>query len=305
MTSTNYLIVIAGPTASGKTALSIDLAQHFDAEILSCDSRQFYKEMNIGTAKPDAEELAAATHHFVDCMSIERDYSIGDFEREAIAFLEDYYKQKSVAIMVGGSGLYIRAICDGVDEYPEVDKNIRTALMQELEEKGIEALQAELKELDEVYYNKVDLANPHRVVRALEICRGTGQPFSSFQGKNRVKRPFEVIKVGIDWDRALLYDRINRRVDLMMEAGLLEEAKSLYPKKHLNALQTVGYREFFDHFDGLTTLDEAVALVKRNTRRYAKRQMTWFRKENMHWVKPNSPAEDLIEWLEKVMESKK
>lgn len=293
-----YLIVIAGPTASGKTALSIEVANALNAEILSCDSRQFYQEMTIGTAKPNAEELAAALHHFVDCWSIHRDYSIGDYEREVTAFLADYYKKHDVAIMVGGSGLYIKAVCEGVDTYPDVDKGIRVNLMETLEKKGIEVLQEELKERDLVYYNKVDLSNPHRLVRALEICRGTNKPFSSFQGKQHVQRPFEVVKIGIDWERAKLYERINKRVDLMMEAGLLEEAKALYPLRALNALQTVGYREFFDYFDEKTSLEEAVELVKRNTRRYAKRQMTWFRKEKeMHWVKAGAPVSELLNWL--------
>jgi len=293
-----YLIVIAGPTASGKTALSIEVANALNAEILSCDSRQFYQEMTIGTAKPSPDELAAAVHHFVDCWSIHRDYSIGDYEREVTTFLNDYYKQKDIAVMVGGSGLYIKAVCEGVDTYPDVDKQIRMDLMTTLEKEGIESLQEELKVRDFVYYNKVDLSNPHRLVRALEICRGTGKPFSSFQGKQATKRPFEVIKVGIDWERPKLYERINKRVDLMMEAGLLKEAKSLYPLRALNALQTVGYREFFDHFDGKTSLEEAVELVKRNTRRYAKRQMTWFRKEKeMYWVKAGAPVSELLDWL--------
>lgn len=293
-----YLIVIEGPTASGKTALAIQLAQHYQAEILSCDSRQFFKEMTIGTAKPSAEELAAAKHHFVDCLSIEEAYNIGDFERDVLAFLEGYYQEKNVAIMVGGSGLYIRAVCEGIDVFPEVDKKIRATLMQTLEQEGIEVLQKELEDLDPIYYHKVDLSNPHRLIRALEICRGTGQPFSSFQGKNKALRPFEIIKIGIDWDRTQLYERINKRVDLMMEAGLLKEAKDLYPKRHLNALQTVGYREFFDHFEGKTSLKEAIDLVKRNTRRYAKRQLTWLRKEEgLHWIKAGSPVEGLIDWI--------
>lgn len=298
-----YLIVIEGPTASGKTALAIAIAQHFDAEILSCDSRQFFKEMTIGTAKPDAEELAAATHHFVDCLSIEESYNIGDYERDALRFLKTYYQQNNIAIMVGGSGLYIRAVCEGIDKYPEVNKEIRLALNQELETNGIEALQRELAQLDPAYYRTVDLSNPHRLIRALEICRGTGQPFSSFQGKHQTSRPFEVIKIGIDWNRAELYDRINRRVDLMMEAGLLEEARKLYPKRHLNALQTVGYREFFDYFDELTTLAEAIELVKRNTRRYAKRQLTWLRKEkSLHWIKAGTDNKEVIAWIEAQLE---
>ncbi|BDS13369.1 tRNA (adenosine(37)-N6)-dimethylallyltransferase MiaA [Aureispira anguillae] len=293
-----YLLVIEGPTASGKTALAIGLAQYFKAEILSCDSRQFFKEMTIGTAKPTTEELAAAVHHFVDCLSIEQAYNIGDFERDALSFLTTYYKEHDLAIMVGGSGLYSRAVCHGIDEYPAVDKGIREALNELLETKGIESLQEELAIADPIYYKKVDLSNPHRLIRALEICRGTGAPFSSFQGRNKVKRPFEVIKIGIDWDRAKLYERINLRVDLMLQNGLLEEAKSLYPKRHLNALQTVGYREFFDHFDGLTSLEEAIELVKRNTRRYAKRQLTWLRKETeLHWVKAGTATDEVIDWV--------
>lgn len=294
-----YLIVIEGPTASGKTALGIALAQHFNAEILSCDSRQFFKEMTIGTAKPDAEELAAVVHHFVNCLSIEEAYNIGDFERDVLLFLDAYYQQNNIAIMVGGSGLYIRAVCEGIDVYPEVDQGIRLALNQELETKGIETLQEELAELDPVYHSTVDLSNPHRLIRALEVCRGTGEPFSSFQGKRKIVRPFEIIKIGIDWDRAKLYGRINRRVDLMMDAGLLEEAKLLYPKRHLNALQTVGYREFFDHFDGKLTLKEATELVKRNTRRYAKRQLTWLRKEkDLHWIKAGTAIGEVVAWVE-------
>ncbi|CAA6829999.1 MAG: tRNA dimethylallyltransferase (EC [uncultured Aureispira sp.] len=296
--NTKYLIVVAGPTASGKTSLSIELAQHFEAEILSCDSRQFFKETNIGTAKPNAEELASVTHHFVDCLSITEAYNIGDYEREVLSFLETYYQKNDIAIMVGGSGMYIRAVCEGLDVYPTVEETIRVQLNQLLEEEGIEALQEELKIADPIYYAKVDLSNPHRLIRALEIFRGTGEPFSSFQGKNKVQRPFKVIKLGIDWDRAELYDRINRRVDLMLEAGLLEEAEALYPQRALNALQTVGYREFFDYFEAKTSLEEAIELVKRNTRRYAKRQLTWLRKDTtLNWIKAGTNVEDVIALL--------
>jgi tRNA dimethylallyltransferase len=296
--NTKYLIVVAGPTASGKTALAIELAQYFEAEILSCDSRQFFKETNIGTAKPNAKELAAAVHHFVDCLSIEEEYNIGDYERDVLAFLEHYYQKNNIAIMVGGSGMYIRAVCEGLDVYPTVDKNIRLELNQLLEEKGIEALQEELSVADPVYYSKVDILNPHRLIRALEIFRGTGKPFSSFQGKGKVKRPFEVIKLGLNWERAELYDRINRRVDLMLKAGLLEEVKALYPQRTLNALQTVGYREFFDYFDEKISLEEAIELVKRNTRRYAKRQLTWLRKEtNLHWIKAGISTAEVINFV--------
>jgi tRNA dimethylallyltransferase len=300
--NTKYLIVVAGPTASGKTALAIELAQHFETEILSCDSRQFFKETNIGTAKPSPEELGAAVHHFVDCLSITEAYNIGDYERDVLSFLETYYQKNNIAIMVGGSGMYIRAVCEGLDVYPRIDENIRVELNELLEKEGIEALQEELKLADPIYYAKVDLSNPHRLIRALEIFRGTGEPFSSFQGKNKVQRPFEVIKLGIDWDRAALYDRINRRVDLMLEAGLLEEAKALYPQRALNALQTVGYREFFDYFDAKTSLKEATELVKRNTRRYAKRQLTWLRKEtNLNWIKAGTKVEEVIDLLKTKM----
>lgn len=299
----NHLIVILGPTASGKTALSIALAQHFDAEIISCDSRQFYKEMNIGTAKPDAAEQAAAPHHFVDCRSISEDYSVGDYERDVMAFLEDYYKRKNTAILVGGSGLYVHAVCNGVDVFPEVDRSFREKLLQELEEFGIEPLQKELEISDPVYYAKVDLANPHRLVRALEICRSTGKPFSDFHVQNTTERPFKIIKIGIEWEREMLYDRINRRVDLMLEAGLVEEAKKLYPQRHLNALQTVGYQEFFDYFENKITLPEAIELVKRNTRRYAKRQMTWFRKEkDLYWIKAGTETKEVVAWLKTQIE---
>jgi len=302
--NTKYLIVVAGPTASGKTTLAIDLAQHFDTEILSYDSRQFFKETNIGTAKPTAKELAAAVHHFVDCLSIEEAYNIGDYERDVLSFLENYYQKNNIAIMVGGSGMYIRAVCEGLDVYPEVDKEIRVQLNELLEQEGIEALQKELAAVDPVYYSKVDTSNPHRLIRALEIYRGTGEPFSSFQGKNKVQRSFKVIKLGIDWERAELYDRINRRVDLMLEAGLLEEAKILYPQRALNALQTVGYREFFNYFDGKIALKEAVELVKRNTRRYAKRQLTWLRKEkNLEWIKAGTSVEEVVNLIQEKMDS--
>ncbi len=297
---TKYLIVVLGATASGKTALAIDLANHYGGAILSSDSRQFFKEMSIGTAKPTPEELAAAPHHFVDSLSIHQDYTIGAFERDGLAFLEQYYQQKNTAILAGGAGMYIKAICQGLDDFPKVDKAIRVALNEQLETVGITSLQQELQQLDPVYYEKVDQQNPQRLIRALEICRGTGQPFSYFQAQNTARtRPFEVIKIGIDWERSALYDRINRRVDLMLEQGLLAEAKALYPYRTLNALQTVGYQEFFDYFDGNITLDKAIELVKRNSRRYAKRQLTWFRKDtNIIWVKPKTPLAKVVEAIE-------
>ena len=300
MTPQKKLLVIAGPTASGKTALGIRLAQHYQTEILSADSRQFYQEMEIGTAKPSAEERAAVPHHFIDSLSIQQDYNIGDFERDALAFLDRFYKQQDLALMVGGSGLYIKAVCEGLDTFPAVAVGVRENLMQVLEEQGIEALQQELAVVDPVYYAKVDRANPHRLIRALEICRSTGQAFSSFQGKERRPRPFQPLTIAIQWERAVLYDRINKRVDQMIEQGLIAEAQQLYPYQHLNALQTVGYKELFDHFNGLTDLPTAIELIKRNTRRYAKRQLTWLRKqEQVHWVSSNPNMEELTQWIEK------
>jgi len=297
-----HLIVIAGPTASGKTSLAIGLAQHYDAAILSCDSRQFFREMSIGTAKPTATELAAAKHYFINSLSIEEAYSIGDFERDALALLDDYFQDNDIAIMAGGSGMYIKAVCEGLDDYPEVAKGVREALNQKFEEEGLAALQAELQAKDPDYYAKVDQQNHMRLIRALEICRTTGKPFSSFQNQAKALRPFNCLKVGLRWDRAVLYDRINRRVDLMMEAGLLEEVKQLERYRNLNALQAVGYKEFFDYLDGNISLERAVELVKRNTRRYAKRQLTWFRRdEAMHWVDGGTTAEAVIPFLEKQM----
>lgn len=297
--SEKLLLVVAGPTASGKTALAIQLAQHYNTSILSADSRQFYQEMEIGTAKPSAEELAAAPHHFINSLSIQQDYNIGDFERDTLAFLEELYQEQDLAVMVGGSGLYIKAVCEGLDVFPPVPAGIREDLVQLLEEQGIEALQQELAVADPIYYNKVDQANPHRLIRALEVCRATHQAFSSFQGKGKTARPFKALTLAIEWERAALYDRINKRVDIMVKAGLVEEARALYPYQQFNALQTVGYRELFDHFEGLTDLPTAIELIKRNTRRYAKRQLTWLRKqEQVHWVAPHTPLEEVVAWVE-------
>ncbi len=296
---------MAGPTASGKTALAIELAQYYKSEILSADSRQFFREMNIGTAKPTADELAAAPHHFINSLSIQEEYTIGDFERDALAWLDRYYEKNDIAILAGGSGMYIKALCEGLDDFPKVDKEIRIELKALLDKEGLAVLQAELEASDPNYYQEADIQNPQRVIRALEICRGTGKPFSSFRDqKNTTQRSFEVIKLGINWERPILYDRINLRVDLMMKEGLLEEARQLYSFRNLNALQTVGYQEFFAHFEEEHSLEKAIELVKRNSRRYAKRQMTWFRKETtMHWITPNTPFADTTKWLDKKMTS--
>ena len=272
------LLYVAGPTASGKTPLAIALAQHFDTEIISCDSRQFYKEMSIGTAVPNSEELAAVKHHFIQQRSIHQPYSIGAFQREALDNLKTLFKTKETVILVGGSGLYADALIDGLDHFPEVDPAFREQLNNQLEHDGIEALATRLKDIDPAYHQKVDLGNPHRLIRALEICLSSGLPYSSFLGNKKAPTFFKSQKIILQWDRSILYERINKRVDQMVAAGLETEARSLYPNKDVNALQTVGYREWFAHFDGIfdrtTTLEE----IKKNTRRYAKRQTTWFKR---------------------------
>lgn len=297
----NYLIIIIGPTAIGKTALSIKLAQHFGCDILSCDSRQFFKEMRIGTAVPNEEELAAATHHFIQNKSIFETYSVGDFETEALIKLDELFAKNNIQIMVGGSGLYVDAVLKGFDEFPEIEAKIRTEINSKYEEFGIEFLQNTLQELDRTYYNKLltenpqTLQNPQRMKRFAEVCLGSGKPYSSFIGIRKNQRNFTPIVIGLEAEREIMYKRINHRVDIMLEEGLLEEAKALYPHKHLNALQTVGYRELFDHFEGKTTLAFAIEEIKKNTRRFAKRQMTWFKRtENAVWFDYLTPLEKII-----------
>jgi len=299
MISTKYLIVICGPTASGKTTLAIQLAQHFKTVVLSADSRQFYRELFIGTAKPTAEELTAVPHHFIDSLSIHDTYSAGDFERDALQLLDELFLQHEVVVMAGGSGLFIKAVCEGLDQYPEVPESIRTTLINQLETEGLPSLLEELKTADSAYYATVDKQNPHRVIRALEVCRASGKPFSKFHNHQKKERPFNVLKIGLDWDRAVLYERINQRVDLMMEAGLLKEVERLAEFQELNSLQTVGYKELFSFLNGNETLEKAVELIKRNTRRYAKRQLTWFRKEaGLKWF-PVENTSQIAPWIEK------
>lgn len=281
------LISIVGPTAIGKTNLAIQIAKHYNAEIISCDSRQFFKEMKIGTAVPSDEELTEVKHHFIQNKSIHETYSVGDFEREGLTFLNEYFKTNDIAVMVGGSGLYEKAITVGFDSFPDIDPSIRENLNNELDTFGIEKLQLELKECDPIYYNEVDIQNRQRVIRALEIFRGTGKPFSSFRNQNLNPRPFQIIKIGLELPREEMYDRINRRVDIMLQEGLIEEVKTLAPLKELNALQTVGYRELFEYFEGNYTIDFAIEEIKKNTRRFAKRQMTWFKKDDkVNWFSP-------------------
>jgi tRNA dimethylallyltransferase len=284
------LIIVAGPTAVGKTAAAIKLAQQLNTEIISADSRQFYREMSIGTAKPDAGELAQARHHFIDSHSITENFTVGDFEKQALELLDELFKTHSHVIMVGGSGLFIQAVTQGFDDLPTADKPIRTQLNNELAEKGIGYLQAKLKEVDPDYFNQVDLNNPQRLIRALEVFEATGKPFSSYRKSAINTRRFESIKIVLDLPREVLYDRINKRVDIMVEQGLVEEVQSLLPYRHLNALNTVGYSELFDYFDGKTDLETAISLIKQNTRRFAKRQLTWFRKDkDMKWMRADDP----------------
>lgn len=298
MTS-KILISIVGPTAIGKTKLAIQLAQHFDTEIISADSRQFYKEMCIGTAVPSEDELNSVKHHFIQHKSIFDSYSVGDFEKDALTLLSKRFTEKDIVILVGGSGLYVDAVTKGLDEFPEVDTDIRTQLNTEWQENGIEYLQQELKLRDPTYYEKVDLDNPHRLIRALEVCIGSGLPYSSFLKGERKKRPFRTITIGIQANREIIYERINKRVDMMMKAGLQEEARSLYEHRNLNALQTVGYKELFNHFDGVWELDFAISEIKKNTRRFAKRQLTWFeRNEEINWFEYDETLETKIGQVE-------
>lgn len=294
-----YLISIVGPTAIGKTSLSIQLARAFKTEIISADSRQFYMEMQIGTAAPTPEELSAAPHHFIQHRSIQEDYSVGDFEKEALEKLETLFKKHNILILVGGSGLYVKSILEGLDDFPTVDPVVRDRLNEQVQQSGLKSLQEQLKNLDPDTFNKIDIENPHRVIRALEICLGTGQPYSSFLNRNKASRPFNIIKIGLQAPREVIYDRINQRVDIMIKEGLIEEARELFPHKKLNALNTVGYKELFGYFEGNSTLEEAVAAIKMNTRRFAKRQLTWFRKEeDIHWFEYTTPASEIISFIE-------
>ncbi|MDX1327684.1 MAG: tRNA (adenosine(37)-N6)-dimethylallyltransferase MiaA [Arenibacter sp.] len=293
------LISVVGPTAIGKTALAITLAKSFGTEIISADSRQFFREMSIGTAVPSEDELNQAPHHFIQHRSIHEDYSVGDFEREALEKIEELFIKNNVVVMVGGSGLYTDAVTKGLDYFPSVDPSIRTQLNEELLSKGIMHLQEQLKQLDSAYYEKVDLNNPHRLIRALEICIGSGQPYSSFLNKEKEPRSFRTITLGIEADRKILYDRINQRVDLMVSNGLLEEVASLKPYSALNALQTVGYRELFRYMDGELKLEDAIEEIKKNTRRFAKRQLTWLRKRaDILWINYKYNPKEVLQRVE-------
>lgn len=293
-----YLIVVGGPTASGKTATAIALARHFHTEIISADSRQFFHEMNIGTAKPSPSELAQVTHHFIDSLSVKDNYNVGDFERDALALLDKLFLKHQCIFVAGGSGLYIKALCEGLDEFPEVSLEIRDEVELLFQTQGLAALQSEVAAVDPVYFQFVDQQNPMRLIRALSVYRASGVPFSSFRQKNIIPRPFEVIYLWLEVEREKLYERINARVDLMIENGLIAEAQQLLPHRHQMALDTVGYQELFDYFDGVIDLTTAIDLIKRNSRRYAKRQMTWMRRDGF-WspFSPNDLA-GMIHFLE-------
>jgi tRNA dimethylallyltransferase len=291
------LIVIVGPTAIGKTALAITIANTLNTEIISADSRQFFEEMEIGTAKPSPEELQAAPHHFINSHSVKDLFSTGDFEVEALGRIADLFDEKDQVVMVGGSGLYINAVLNGLDELPETDLSIREALNTRLKEEGIQSIQDELSRLDPEYYSTVDQSNPQRMIRGLEFHLSTGKKLSSFLSKSKKQRPFKTIKIGLNQDRALLYKQINERVDLMMTKGLLKEVEHLIPFKGYNALKTVGYAELFDYLDGNISLEAAVDKIKQNTRRFAKRQLTWFRRDpEIKWFEPRQSTE-IIEYI--------
>ncbi|MCY4781589.1 tRNA (adenosine(37)-N6)-dimethylallyltransferase MiaA [Sphingobacterium sp. UT-1RO-CII-1] len=293
------LLVVVGPTAVGKTAMAIALAKHYKTEIISADSRQFYKEMNIGTAKPSEQELAEAKHHFIDSHSIAEVYSAGDFERDALVLLDKLFSSNEIVVMVGGSGLFVRALCEGLDDLPKAPAAIREHYNKLYEQKGLLFLQEKLKEIDPVYYTQTDIGNPQRIIRALEVFEVSGMPMSSFQKSNVDKRPFKVLTIGLNMDRAQLYDRINKRVDHMMEQGLLEEVKRLVQYRKQPALLTVGYAEFFDYLDGVLSLEEAIDKVKQNSRKYAKRQITWFKKYgNTIWFEPQN-INDIIGFVDR------
>jgi tRNA dimethylallyltransferase len=288
----NTLIVITGPTGIGKTNLSISLAQHLDTEIISADSRQFYKELKIGTAMPEEIQLSKVKHHFIGHLSIHDYYNASQFEFEVIDLLENLFKRKSKVLLVGGSGMYIDAVCRGIDDLPEIDKEIRAELQNKFEKEGIESLRFELRRLDPEYYNIVDLKNPKRILKGLEICLMTGKTYTSFRKSIIKQRDFKMIKVGLTMDREKLYRRIDERVDKMIGEGLVDEAREFYLHRNLNALKTVGYKELFEHFDGNYDLNRAIELIKRNSRHYAKRQLSWFgRDKEIRWFDPTEEKE--------------
>ena len=291
------LIVITGPTAVGKTALCLDVAKHFHIPIINADSRQIFRELKIGTAPPTEAQMQQVHHDFVGILGLDDYYSASLFEQQVLELLDRQFLSSDYALMAGGSMMYIDAVCDGIDDIPTIDDQTRTTIKQRLADEGLEALCEELRQRDPEYYEIVDRQNPRRVVHALEICLMTGKTYTSFRKREKRQRPFSIVKIGLNRPREELYDRINRRVDQMMADGLLEEAKALYPKRHLNALNTVGYKELFDYIDGRWPLEEAVERIKGNTRRYARKQLTWFKKdESIRWFHPDE-TETIIKYI--------
>ena len=292
------LIVLLGPTGVGKTDLSIDLARHFKTSILSCDSRQMYKEMRIGTAVPEEGQLTAVPHFFIHTLSVHDYYNSWQFEQQALAKIHELHRTRDVVLMVGGSMMYIDAVCKGIDDIPTIDPKLREDLMQRYAEEGLAAIQRMLKSLDPLFYEIVDLNNAKRVLHAVEVCLMAGKPYSSLRTNTPKDRGFRIIRIGLNRDKQELYDRIDKRVDMMLAEGLEEEARSLLPYRNLNPLNTVGYKEFFDYFEGKTDYDEAVRLIKRNSRRYAKKQLSWFRRDtDIHWFHPEE-KERILAFIE-------
>jgi len=293
-----HLITIIGPTAIGKTNLAIRIANYFKTEIVSADSRQFYKEMNIGTAKPSNSELNSIKHHLINNKSINDNYNISDYEKDALKSIKSIFNKNDVAILVGGSGLYINTVLYGLDEMPGISNETRNSLYLDLELKGIKKMQEQLKLLDPASYSAIDINNPRRLIRALEVSISTGKSYSSFLKKKKKKRDFNIIVLGINQDRLELYDKINTRVDNMVESGLINEAKELYNLKSLNALNTIGYREVFNYIEDKYSLDECINEIKKNTRRYAKRQLTWFKSiDRVEWITPEYNFEKIIAYI--------
>lgn len=292
------LIVILGPTGVGKTGLGLQVATHYSTEIISCDSRQIYREMSIGTAVPDQETLSQARHHFIQTHSIHDYYNASKFEGEVLQLLETLFGRHEIVVMVGGSMMYVDAVCKGIDDLPEVDPEIRKSLLERMEKEGIESLRMDLRYLDPAYYAEADLRNPKRILHALEICMMTGKPYSSFRTKKIKERYFDILKIGLNVDRSLLYRRIDERVEEMFRQGLLEEAKRLHPFRHLNSLNTVGYRELFDYFEGKTSLEAAKEKIKTNSHKYARKQLTWFSGDpSINWFSPGM-EEEIMRYLD-------
>lgn len=292
-----YLVVVTGPTGIGKTAVAIQVARYFQSEIVSCDSRQIYRELNIGTAVPTAEELSAVPHHFIHSHSISDDYNASRYENEALELIDKLFRNHKILLLVGGSMMYVDAVCKGIDTMPDADPEVRARLKEQLENEGLESLRHQLKMLDPEYYKTVDLKNPNRIIHALEITIQTGKPYSSFRTETAKERPFKIVKIGLNCGREELHLRINKRVDQMIDSGLIEEAQKYYPQKNLNALNTVGYRELFSYFDGEITKEKAIELIKRNSRRYARKQLTWFRRdEEIKWFE-SGDSDKIIAYL--------